>query len=164
MTDTVSLANIHLHVLCSVMSDPLGCHGLQSTRLLCLGILQARILEWAAMPSSRGSSQPRDWTQVSHTAGGFFTVWATRETQEYCSGEPIPSSGELPDPGMESGFPVLQAESLPAELPGKPYPSSYIVTIVFFNTQKSKFYSYTLTINYPSRKSRKQSQLWHQKE
>ena len=30
------------------------------------GILQARILEWVAMPSSRGSSQPRDWTQVSH--------------------------------------------------------------------------------------------------
>ena len=31
------------------------------------------------MPSSRGSSQPRDWTQVSHIAGGFLTVWATRE-------------------------------------------------------------------------------------
>ena len=31
------------------------------------------------MPSSRGSSQPRDWTQVFRTAGGFFTVWATRE-------------------------------------------------------------------------------------
>ena len=43
------------------------------------GILQARILEWVAMPSSRGSSQPRDRTQVSHIAGGFFTVWATRE-------------------------------------------------------------------------------------
>ena len=43
------------------------------------GILQARILEWVAMPSSRGFSQPRDWTQVSHIAGGFFTVWATRK-------------------------------------------------------------------------------------
>ena len=38
-----------------------------------LGILQARILEWVAIPFSRGSSQPRDGTQVSHTAGGFFT-------------------------------------------------------------------------------------------
>ena len=38
-----------------------------------LGILQARILEWVAVPFSRGSSQPRDWTQVSHIAGGFFT-------------------------------------------------------------------------------------------
>ena len=43
------------------------------------GILQARILEWVAFPFSRGSSQPRDQTQVSCTAGGFFTSWATRE-------------------------------------------------------------------------------------
>ena len=50
------------------------------------GILQARILEWVAIPFSRGSSQPRDQTQVSHTAGGFFTSWATREAQEYWSG------------------------------------------------------------------------------
>ena len=43
------------------------------------GILQARILEWIAMPSSRGSSWRRDWTQVSCTAGRFFAVWATRK-------------------------------------------------------------------------------------
>ena len=36
-------------------------------------ILQARILEWVAIPFSRVSSQPRDQTQVSHIAGGFFT-------------------------------------------------------------------------------------------
>ena len=36
------------------------------------GILQARILEWVAVPFSRVSSQPRDQTQVSHIAGGFF--------------------------------------------------------------------------------------------
>ena len=46
---------------------------------LTMGILQERILEWVTMPSSRASSQPRDWTQVSHIAGGFFTSWATRE-------------------------------------------------------------------------------------
>ena len=45
------------------------------------GILQARILEWVAVPFSRGSSQPRDWTQVSHIAGEFLTSWATREAQ-----------------------------------------------------------------------------------
>ena len=39
-----------------------------------MGILQTRILEWVAMPSSRGSSQLRDWTQVSCIAGGFFTI------------------------------------------------------------------------------------------
>ena len=45
-------------------------------------IFQARILEWVAIPFSRGSSQPRDRTQVSCIAGGFFTMffimWATR--------------------------------------------------------------------------------------
>ena len=40
---------------------------------LSMGILQARILEWVAMLSSKGSSQPGDQTQVSLIAGGFFT-------------------------------------------------------------------------------------------
>ena len=48
---------------------------------LSLGSLQARVLEWVAMPSSRGSSQPRNQTQVSHIAGGFFTIWITREVE-----------------------------------------------------------------------------------
>ena len=43
------------------------------------GIFQARIPEWVAMPSSRGSSQPKDWTQFFRKAGGFSTPWATRE-------------------------------------------------------------------------------------
>ena len=43
------------------------------------GILQGRILEWVAFAFSWGSSQPRDWTQVSQIAGGFFTSWATGE-------------------------------------------------------------------------------------
>ena len=38
------------------------------------GFLQARILEWVAMPSSRGSSQPRDGTGISCIAGGFFIL------------------------------------------------------------------------------------------
>ena len=49
-------------------------------------ILQARILEWVAMPFSRESSQPRNQTWVSHIAGRFFINWATREAQEYWSG------------------------------------------------------------------------------
>ena len=53
---------------CSVVSDSLPPHGLYGH-----GILQARILEWLAFPFSRGSSQPRDQTQVSQIAGGFFT-------------------------------------------------------------------------------------------
>ena len=50
------------------------------------GILQVRVLDWVAFPFSRGSSQPRDWTQVSHIIGRFFTSWATREAQENWSG------------------------------------------------------------------------------
>ena len=46
---------------------------------LSMGIFQARILEWVAFPFSRGSSQPRDRTQVSCIAGRFFTSWATRK-------------------------------------------------------------------------------------
>ena len=46
-----------------------------------MGILQARILEWVAMPSSRGSPQPRDQTQVSRIAGEFFKVWDSKEGQ-----------------------------------------------------------------------------------
>ena len=45
------------------------------------GILQARILEWVAIPLYRESSQPMNQIQVSHNAGGFFTSWATREAQ-----------------------------------------------------------------------------------
>ena len=45
------------------------------------GISQTRTLERVAIPSSRGSSQPRDWSQVSHIGGRFLTVWATRYSQ-----------------------------------------------------------------------------------
>ena len=43
------------------------------------GIFQARVLDWAAISFSRGSFQPRDWTQVFYIEGRRFTVWATRE-------------------------------------------------------------------------------------
>ena len=43
------------------------------------GTLQAKILEWVAVPSSRGSFQPRDQTQVSLTTSGFFTSCTTRK-------------------------------------------------------------------------------------
>ena len=70
------------------------------------------------MPSSRGSSQPKDQTQVSHIAGGFFTVWASSKVQEYWSGWRIPSPGELTDPKIKPS--ALQEDTLPAELPGNP--------------------------------------------
>ena len=45
-------------------------------------ILQARILQRVAVPFSKGSSQPRDGTQASRIAGGFFTSWATGKPKE----------------------------------------------------------------------------------
>ena len=61
---------------CSVMSDSLRPHGRNSLPASSMhGILQARILEWLAISYSRGSSWPRDRTQVSHIAGRLFTVW-----------------------------------------------------------------------------------------
>ena len=107
------------------------------------GILQARILEWVAMPSSRGSFRPRDRTPISYvfcTGRQFFTTSATWEAQwfilfatpwsiqsmassrpECWSGEPLPSPGDLPNPGIKPRTPTLQADSLPAEPRGKPH-------------------------------------------
>ena len=61
--------------LCPTLCYPMDCSPVSSVH----GILQARILEWVAIPCSRGSSQPRDQTQVSPIAGRCVTTWATRE-------------------------------------------------------------------------------------
>ena len=58
------------------LCDPMDC-SLQGSSVC--GILQARILEWVAIFFSKGSSWPRDQTQVSCIAVGFFIIWATRE-------------------------------------------------------------------------------------
>ena len=65
----------------SVMSDSLWLRGLYSP-----WNSPGQNTGWVVFPFSRGSSQPRNWTQVSHIAGRFFTSWATREAQEYWSG------------------------------------------------------------------------------
>ena len=66
----------------SVMSDSLDPMDYSPPGSSVHGILQARILEWVAMPSSRGSSSPRDQTCISCTAGEFFNHWATWEAQK----------------------------------------------------------------------------------
>ena len=61
---------------CSTLCDPMDCNIPRSS---IHGIFPARVLEGVAISFSRGSSQPRDRTQVSHIACRHFTVWATRE-------------------------------------------------------------------------------------
>ena len=61
--------------LCPALCDPTDS---SSTDSSVHGILQARILKWVAISFSRRSFQPRDQTRVSHIAGRFFTIWATR--------------------------------------------------------------------------------------
>ena len=61
--------------LCPTLCDPMD--------YTVHGILQARILKWVVFPFSRGSSQPRNRTQGSCIAGGFFTNWAIREAHTY---------------------------------------------------------------------------------
>ena len=65
---------------CPILCDPMNC-SLPGSSVH--GIFQARVLEWGAISFSRGSSQPRDRTQVSWIADRHFTVWATREAQTY---------------------------------------------------------------------------------
>ena len=64
------------------------------------GILQARIVEWIAMSFSRGSSRPRDQTQVSRTIGRFFTDLAAPPTEprQGSLGPPFPRSPTLQSP------------------------------------------------------------------
>ena len=75
MKEKVPLQRLKVKVkvtqLCLTLCDPVD--------YIVHGIFQTRILEWVSSPFSMGSAQPRNWTGVSCTAGGFFISWATRE-------------------------------------------------------------------------------------
>ena len=76
LSPSMSLVHAQSLQLCLNLFNPMDC-SLPASSLH--EILQARILEWVAMPSCKGSSQPRDRIQVSSIAGGFFTHGATWE-------------------------------------------------------------------------------------
>ena len=61
---------------CPTLCDPMDCSPPGSS---VHGMLLARILEWVAIPFSRGSFRPRNQTQISYTAGILFTIWVTRK-------------------------------------------------------------------------------------
>ena len=68
-------------------------------------------------------------TQVSSVIM-YFLYWSLGfSRQEYWSGLSFPSPGDLPDPGIESRAPALQADFLPSEPPGKPHTCLYILKL-----------------------------------
>ena len=92
------------------LCDPMDCSPTGSS---VHGIFQARIEQWVAISFSRGSSQPMDRTQVSHTAGRRFTLWASREAQasvgpgKLCKWMSEPwDSLEAHRPGVGNGSPA----------------------------------------------------------
>ena len=95
------------------------------------GILQARILEGVAMPSSRGFSWPMDWTHnldllcVLHWQMVPLPLVPLGKPIYIWSGMPFPSPGDLPNPGIKPKSPALQVDSLPSEPPGKSRRSIY---------------------------------------
>ena len=95
-------------------------------------LLQARILEWLAIPFSRGSSQPRDQTWVSCIAGIFFAIWATRKP-------PATGWSWLSDPDHSWQSPHFRKALLAN--------TKYIQILETFN--KSKTYNFHLWIHSP---------------
>ena len=73
------------------------------------GILQATILAWVAILFSRGSSQPKDWTWVSCTAGRFLTIWATRACWATVHGVTELDSNERPAAAAAAAAKSLQS-------------------------------------------------------
>ena len=65
---STSWVRVHVSKVASVVSDSLRPHGCSPPRSSVHGILQARMLEWVAIPFSRGSSRPRDQTHVSYVS------------------------------------------------------------------------------------------------
>ena len=71
-----------------------------------MGILQARILQWAVMPSSKRSSQPRDQTQVSHTAADSLASEPTGKPKNTGMGRLSLLKGLFPTQGL---FPTKES-------------------------------------------------------
>ena len=82
VNNDLKTSTLSLHCWCEVtqscltLCNPMNC---RVTGFSVHGILQARIMEWIAIPFFRGSSQPRDRTLVSCITGRFFTIWATKQ-------------------------------------------------------------------------------------
>ena len=101
------------------------------------GILQARIVEWVAVSFSRGSSQPRDWTQVSCIAGGFFTIWATRKLKS--TGVPSLSLFQRIFLTQELSWGLLHCRQILYQLSYQGSPNSVNSYLIFANLYSISF-------------------------
>ena len=111
---------------CLTLCSPMDCSPPGSS---VHGILQARILKWVAMPSSRGSSPPRDRTQASRISGGFLTIWATRDMT--FSPKTHPMEGCLEKLSQLTQHPWLFWSLCPGQLlpPGGGWPSASVLPL-----------------------------------
>ena len=110
------------------------------------GIFQARVLEWVAISFSRGSSWPRDWTQVSCIAGRRFTIWTTRESGyiQVCDGGSRQSEHQRSASKLRSlAFFVWEDASLWAWIHSFPAYLSYL------STSANPVSLFTLHLAYP---------------
>ena len=112
----------------SVMSNSEWLHGLQPTSSSVRGIFQTRVLKWGATAFSvklvysylnyqNQTKSTKKGNYMDCSPPGPLSMEFSR--QEYWSGLPFPSPGDLPDPGIELGSPEFQGDSLPSEPPGK---------------------------------------------
>ena len=114
--------------LCLTLCDPMDCSSPGSS---VHEILQAKILEWEAIPFSRGSSSPRNPVWVTYIVGRLFTALWTIDHQVPLSmgilqarileWVTMPSPGDLSNPGIKPGSPPLQADSCSLSHPGIPW-------------------------------------------
>ena len=110
---------------CPTLSDPMDCSFPGSS---VRGIFQTRVLKWGATAFSvklvysylnyqNQTKSTKIGNYMDCSPPGPLSMEFSR--QEYWSGLPFPSPGDLPDPGIELGSPEFQGDSLPSEPPGK---------------------------------------------
>ena len=122
---------------CPILCDPMNHSYPESSAH---GIFQARILEWIVMPSFSYSLHEVKGSEFAQSCPTLcYLMDCSPPTppsmgfsrQEYWSGLPFPSPGDLPDPGIEPRSPTLRADALTSEPPGKPSHMSIIFSITY---------------------------------
>ena len=122
--------NVKVAQSCLTLCNPMNCSPPSSS---VHGILQARRLEWAAIPFFSTSSQFRDWTRVSCIAGRFFTVWATKKLPSPLQ-DLISQTLSSPLPGLApSGAPFLGLPARPSRNQAPCLPAAAVLCLLHPN-------------------------------